>query len=297
LANLTEQQLFDAAVYELATTDPVMGGPGGVDNRPHQQLANRTAWLKQQVDALLASGGGAAAITAAINTHLAATDPHAQYTTAAEVNALIAQNTPVSSGLTAASVNAQIDARALLRVNMPQGLHRVATNLPVDYKLQTWSDALEDGHYDVQILTPQGGLPAGWWYIDVQRHAGDGVANQYRTITATSFGSGNTPNDVYQSTDHQGIWTPFERMTKDVDFTSSLTANGYQKLPNGLIIQWGSYLDSITFPIVFPNAVFSLSTDATSINGYQGASNFVLGINGAVATTPNRSGTYMAIGH
>lgn len=44
-------------------------------------------------------------------------------------------------------------------------------------------------------------------------------------------------------------------------FGSSLSANGYQKLPSGLIIQWG-YISSIgpgggvtvTFPVAFPNA-------------------------------------------
>jgi hypothetical protein len=43
-------------------------------------------------------------------------------------------------------------------------------------------------------------------------------------------------------------------------FLSSIAANGYQKLPSGLIVQWGRYLttaatnQSITLPIPFPNA-------------------------------------------
>jgi len=252
LANLTEKQLFDAAVYELSTTDPVMGGPSGVDNKPHQQLANRTAWLKQQVDALLAAGGSAAEITAAINAHLAAADPHTQYTTNAEVIALINANkqslaslgaepafakntafnknfgagasnvakgnhshTPASLGaVTPAGVNAQIDARALKRVNMPQGLRRVSTHLSNNYQLQTWSDTLEDGHYDVYLSIPQNGLPTGWYYIDVHRHVQDTTTNQWRTLTATSFGAGNTPNQVYKSTCSLGVWTPFERLAQ-----------------------------------------------------------------------------------
>lgn len=47
----------------------------------------------------------------------------------------------------------------------------------------------------------------------------------------------------------------------------SLTTNGYQKLPGGLIIQWGSvavpastYTYTVTFPIAFPNAALSLAT-------------------------------------
>lgn len=53
-------------------------------------------------------------------------------------------------------------------------------------------------------------------------------------------------------------------------FASSLGVNGYTKLPNGLIIQWGtavsisSGIATFTFPIAFPNNLFSL--EATYIN-------------------------------
>jgi hypothetical protein len=48
------------------------------------------------------------------------------------------------------------------------------------------------------------------------------------------------------------------------DFTNSLDTNGYQKLPNGLIIQWGEETSGtsgsvdITFPLAFPNNCYSL---------------------------------------
>lgn len=51
----------------------------------------------------------------------------------------------------------------------------------------------------------------------------------------------------------------------DALFGRLLADNGYQKFPGGLIIQWGSgsasanlTSTSITFPIAFPNAVFSV---------------------------------------
>jgi len=47
------------------------------------------------------------------------------------------------------------------------------------------------------------------------------------------------------------------------DFTISKNSNGYQKLPSGLIIQWGGYSSTssantfdkvdVTFPTAFPN--------------------------------------------
>jgi hypothetical protein len=52
-------------------------------------------------------------------------------------------------------------------------------------------------------------------------------------------------------------------------FQASLTANGYQKLPSGLIFQWGTYSGStdtatIPFPIPFPNACVSVQVTAGS---------------------------------
>lgn len=55
MANLPETASWDAGVYQLETTDPVLGGPNGKSNLPLKNLANRTAYLKAQVDSLSAS--------------------------------------------------------------------------------------------------------------------------------------------------------------------------------------------------------------------------------------------------
>lgn len=52
MANQPEQPIFDSGVYQLETTDPVLGGTGGLSNIPLLNLANRTLWLKQEVDAI-----------------------------------------------------------------------------------------------------------------------------------------------------------------------------------------------------------------------------------------------------
>lgn len=52
MANLPESPSFEANIYQLETTDPVLGGADGIANQQAKQLANRTQWLKQQVDAL-----------------------------------------------------------------------------------------------------------------------------------------------------------------------------------------------------------------------------------------------------
>lgn len=52
MADITEEAKWENSVYELAVADDIIGGTDGVDNLPHKQLANRTAWLKQQFDNL-----------------------------------------------------------------------------------------------------------------------------------------------------------------------------------------------------------------------------------------------------
>lgn len=52
MANLTLTRQWVENIYQLETTDPVMGGPDGVDNRQAKELGARTNWLKDQVDTL-----------------------------------------------------------------------------------------------------------------------------------------------------------------------------------------------------------------------------------------------------
>ncbi|MBL0877906.1 tail fiber protein [Serratia ureilytica] len=48
MSNLTEKDQWEDGIYQLETSDPVLGGPDGVSNKPAKQLANRTLWLKKQ---------------------------------------------------------------------------------------------------------------------------------------------------------------------------------------------------------------------------------------------------------
>ena len=50
MANVAESPFWESGIYQLETADPVMGGENGIDNIQAKQLANRTTWLKQQLD-------------------------------------------------------------------------------------------------------------------------------------------------------------------------------------------------------------------------------------------------------
>ena len=65
----------------------------------------------------------------------------------------------------------------------------------------------------------------------------------------------------------------------------SLATSGYQKLPSGLIIQWGaSAVGAVTFPIAFPTAARSFATTTASTAG-DGNSRDVWVLAGSLTTT------------
>ncbi|KVH04749.1 hypothetical protein WS84_30015 [Burkholderia anthina] len=86
MTNLVEFDRWEDGIYQLEESDPVVGGPEGIDNLQAKQLANRTRYLKKVVE------GGQSSFDA----HVAAVDPHPQYATHADLAeklaALVAQS-------------------------------------------------------------------------------------------------------------------------------------------------------------------------------------------------------------
>ncbi|WP_169753738.1 phage tail protein [Campylobacter curvus] len=52
MANLKEENKWEEGIYQLEVTDPVVGGIDGISNKQAKQLANRTKFLKENVDTL-----------------------------------------------------------------------------------------------------------------------------------------------------------------------------------------------------------------------------------------------------
>ncbi len=50
MANLPEANTWEPGIYQIEKTDPVDGGPDGLSNTQGKQLANRTAYLKQELE-------------------------------------------------------------------------------------------------------------------------------------------------------------------------------------------------------------------------------------------------------
>ena len=106
MSNLDDQVLWELAVDQIDTTDAVLGGPGGPANVPHQQLANRTAYLKQQVE--LVTGDFAA--------HKVDPNPHTQYSL-----------TSHNHDLVYALLGHDHDARYGLQINPPGFAARISS--------------------------------------------------------------------------------------------------------------------------------------------------------------------------
>lgn len=110
------------------------------------------------------------------------------------------------------------------------------------------------------------------------------------------------------------VLTDLSTAVRTTQFESSLVSNGYQKLPGGLIIQWGTCtfgsagtgLAAVTFPVAFPNAVFSICglPDATNNASVIESMNYnlltpssvqlVCGMNTSLY---NGTGKWMAVGY
>ena len=145
----------------------------------------------------------------------------------------------------------------------------------------------------------------------------------YSSETARGIIELATTVEAQDGVDDLRAVTPLKLFNSLKGSNQSLSANGYQKLHGGLIIQWGeavnnnslgSGLNTLVFPIAFPNQCFSIAkmSITTGASGYDDSdSSFVDGAISAtgatwiaydyasvISTTPGVIGfTYIAIGY
>lgn len=144
MADLTESEEWTPGIYQIETSDPVLGGPLGISNQQGKQLANRTRWLKGKIDALI---DGALSVAVAVKLATARTISISGAGTGSaafdgSANAEIAL-TLANSGVTAGSyakvtVNAKglvTGGGALASGDLPNGI--TAPQFDVSQKLAT----------------------------------------------------------------------------------------------------------------------------------------------------------------
>lgn len=75
MANVNESAAWEAGIYRIETTDPILGGESGTANIQAKQLANRTNWLKTRADRVDAAAAGYGSLDARLDAIESDIDP------------------------------------------------------------------------------------------------------------------------------------------------------------------------------------------------------------------------------
>ncbi|KVN34263.1 hypothetical protein WJ63_03580 [Burkholderia pyrrocinia] len=327
MTNLVEFDRWEDGIYQFETSDPVQGGPEGVDNLQAKQLANRTRYLKKQVEAGQSN----------LAEHSAAVDPHSQYATKADLARKVAElvdqspealntlkelaeamgndpnfattitndlakratvESPVFTGTPKAPTPPQFDNTTKLATTaFVRSLGMQANTFTTLVGAATLTAANVGGsiylggagNYTV-TLPLASSVPAGA-RIEFVSGVGASPVTISRQGTDTIYMNASTSlatvpmalGDTYVVESNNVNWYSVGGSTPLAftgGFGASLSAGGYQKLPSGLIIQWGKLVTAIgasasanqLLPMAFPNAVFVVTGTPVQTEVWPGAS-------------------------
>lgn len=309
MANLPESSTFDAGVYQLELTDPVIGGPSGVSNTPLKNLANRTKYLKDHVDSIEtnfapkaspAFSGTPTVPTAAAgtNTTQAASTAFvasAISTAAPDLSPYAPKDSPVFSGNPVAPTPAQFDNDTSMAttafVQRAIGSYRTvisgADGVTLDAS-HIGACIYAGGNVNLPAASswPAGSAVSlictgsvGVTYQVVPNGTNKILVNQSGfTQSAVNVRAGDTLTLVSTGGSNWIAINGSAQLPFSSHFGSSLSGNGYQKLPSGMIIQWGVASNNnstvpiiASFPIAFPNTVVSIACSGAVETSSSGA--------------------------
>lgn len=276
MTTLTEVSSFDT-VYQLETTDPVTGGPGGVANRQAQQLANRTKYLLDKFSSPVALADGSTATT----------QPKFDKDTSVATTAFVKAAGVQHSGTVQYSASGDLLAGA------------VAGNLiiaylntgPISFKLP--ASATCDNGTTISFFNSSA------FDLTLVRDGSDTINLSGVNINSVVIKSGETLSLSFFA--QSSTWECFggsAQLAALASFGQSLATNGFKKLPGGMIIQWGTVTPSsyptpgtlqntpFNFPIAFPNAGLSFVGTLRAGNGGASYSNLSI-------ETPSNTGAVM----
>lgn len=143
MANLPESSSFDAGVYQLETTDLVLGGVAGPSNSGAKNLTNRTRWLFDQNTTNVAN-------IAALTSHAATVD--------GEISSLFSSVGSINANL--ASINGQLPLLAPLASPALSGAPTAPTQATGDNsgKIATTAFVKAQGYATTSFVNPGGSL-------------------------------------------------------------------------------------------------------------------------------------------
>ncbi len=167
MADLPENVEWTAGIYQLETSDPVLGGPDGIDNLQAKQLANRSRWLKDQLDKIVS---GATSIGKAIRLATARTISVSGAATGstsfdgaanANIALTLADSGAVAGTYAKVTINAKglvVAGSALVAVDIPTlDWSKITTGKPSTLAGYGILDAVKIGQYGVGTPLPLSG--------------------------------------------------------------------------------------------------------------------------------------------
>lgn len=241
MANLPEANEYPAGIYQIETTDPVLGGPpnestkAGVTNIPAMQLAKRTNWLKARVDQLVGKVIAASTLVAGI----------VQLSNATGSNSETMAATPLA-------VKAVNDSAVKVEGN--QTIEGIKT-------FRRLRAAPAQGQLEPSLeIMGQGGEINGLYAVPAANSTGPdgGVRLSLKSLARMEFGYDNV---LRPTTFGEGAMQIHPDMLSGLAMPALRSSvAGWQRLPSGLLMQWGysssnAISQTILFPVAFLNAV------------------------------------------
>jgi hypothetical protein len=110
----------------------------------------------------------------------------------------------------------------------------------------------------------------------VARQGTDTFSVNGSTLTSLTLNAGDDATFVLIASAASSVWLVLgsAALVGAGVFAANPVANGYQKLPSGLLVQWGlgtggsATYATINYPVAFPNAVFSVTATAMNTAAY-----------------------------
>jgi hypothetical protein len=286
MADLPELEQYDAGVYQLETTDAVVGGAGGKANAGSINLANRTKWLKAQVDALLA----ASELWAPIDSPVFTGDPQAPTPAQFDDDTSLATTEWVQrNGLSYNGYLAYSSNKILTAANMG-GAVGFAGGSPATFTLP-----------DLSALSGAPGLcivNVGTAILTVACAGADLMQCDAASIASIVLLPGDDITLMRTATK----WVCTGGLARIKYSAAFAFGSGYQKMPDGKILQVGSITTSssadvtFTFPTAFSSNPLVIGVFPQTTNPTFGNFNTPTTTNVKVSAWTSNTGARSAIG-
>lgn len=284
---------YDTGVYQLEINDPVQGGVGGLSNAPLLNLANRTAWLYQQLE-LVITGQTIPPTVAPLASPVFTGSPKAPTPALGDSSTLIA---------TTAFVQGSISGQAT--INCAGGANVTLTAVQAGNGVLNLTGALTA---NIAVIVPQAGKwtvvngTSGAYTVTVKTASGTGVVvtqgrsqivwcdgtNVYQSVTdfisPALTGTPTAPTATAGTSTTQLATTAFVTNTKNGAVTVNVAGNANVTLTAaqagvGIILLTGALTGAITVYVPAGTGQYIIA------NNTSGSYTLKIGVSGASGAT------------